>query len=779
MTYSAKLFATCAALSLTLGLHFDTSAQCGEGQSEVVVEILTDNYPGEITWTLSNANGELLSGGPYNSSGTFYSDSVCIDNAEEYPCLQFVINDSYGDGICCGYGQGAYTLYLDGEAVATGGNYGQQDIVQFDCAPGATCNDAVILTEGDYGVVSQSGDSFWYSFTPPANGMYEFSSCGAACNTTLYIYDYCNMGNFDDTNEGSIYYDDNQGGCDEEATLTILLEGGEQYWIRFASLDGSCGGFDWTFDYAGLPTGCTDSTACNYSPSAEVDDGSCVYEGDPTCTGPDLIVLGDVVSSSLYSTTMNVSQTDCYIEEGCLNGFGERELIRFTTHIKNIGELDYYIGTTSQAEETGQFEWGNCHNHWHYQGYAKYDLYTMDGALIPIGFKNGFCVMDLECSDGGSYTYGCSNMGIAAGCGDIYSSGLSCQWIDVTDVEDGQYRLVVRVNWDYDPDALGRYETNTENNWAVVCIELDRSGGDLETIILTDCPTFTDCAGDQFGTALLDCNGECGGVAIIGDLNDDLTQNLADAEMYVEGILGNDLTPANCNDINGDGALTVADAAFMADCQWWNEAYTDPDLTGVHSHCEFPVNDITNPFDMTHLTIADVNWDEQYLDVHVENPDARILGYQLEFDGLQISQTASLVEGAYAGLPSHAPGGSQVMTVSYDGSTIPKNIEYVPLLRVYWIGSANGMVCLSGYTEVVNDFLQKTMINLDNPCQEQSDQPCPGDMDGDGLVSVSDVLNVLSEFGCETKCSMDINGDGSTNVTDVLLVLSAFGTACN
>ena len=38
---------------------------------------------------------------------------------------------------------------------------------------------------------------------------------------------------------------------------------------------------------------------------------------------------------------------------------------------------------------------------------------------------------------------------------------------------------MVRVNWDYDPDALGRYETNTENNWAV-CIELDRSGGDLE-----------------------------------------------------------------------------------------------------------------------------------------------------------------------------------------------------------------------------------------------------------------------------------------------------------
>jgi hypothetical protein len=494
-----------------------------------------------------------------------------------------------------------------------------------------------------------------------------------------------------------------------------------------------------------------------------------------------LIVLADVVSSSLYSTTMNVSATDCYIEEGCLNGFGTRELIRFTTHIKNIGDIDYYIGTTAETNQTGQFEWGECHNHWHYKGYAKYDLFTMEGALIPIGFKNGFCVMDLECSDGGSYTYGCSNMGIASGCGDIYSSGLSCQWIDVTDVEDGQYRLVVRVNWDYDPDALGRYETNTENNWAVVCIELDRSGGELETTILTDCPTFTDCAGTPFGTSLFDCNGECGGVAIIGDLNDDLVQDLTDAQMYVEGVLGQDLTPANCNDINGDGALTVSDAAFMADCQWWNEAHTDPDSTGVHSHCEFPVNDIVNPFDTTHFTIANVNWEEKYLDVHVKNPDARIFGYQLEFDGLQISQTESLLDPAYdfTGVPSHAPGSSQVMTVSYDGTSAPKHTEYVPLLRVHWIGSANGMVCLAGYTEVVNDFLQKTLIDLDNPCVEQTDQACPGDMDNDGVVTVADMLLVLTDFGCVGNCPMDINGDGSTNVTDVLLVLSAFGTVCN
>ena len=57
--------------------------------------------------------------------------------------------------------------------------------------------------------------------------------------------------------------------------------------------------------------------------------------------------------------------------------------------------------------------------------------------MLPIGFKNGFCVMDLECSDGGTFTYGCSNMGISAHCGDIYGAGLSCQWIDVTGIPTG------------------------------------------------------------------------------------------------------------------------------------------------------------------------------------------------------------------------------------------------------------------------------------------------------------------------------------------------------
>ena len=81
-------------------------------------------------------------------------------------------------------------------------------------------------------MVSQAASNAWYQFVPPTNGMFLFSTCDVECDTRLWIYDYCNMGNFDETNEGSIYYDDEEGGCGDQANLTVLLEGGISYWIR-------------------------------------------------------------------------------------------------------------------------------------------------------------------------------------------------------------------------------------------------------------------------------------------------------------------------------------------------------------------------------------------------------------------------------------------------------------------------------------------------------------------------------------------------------------------
>ena len=55
---------------------------------------------------------------------------------------------------------------------------------------------------------------------------------------------------------------------------------------------------------------------------------------------------------------------------------------------------------------------------------------------------------------------------------------------------------------------------------------------------------------------------------------------------------------------------------------------------------------------------------------------------------------------------------------------------------------------------------------------------CPEDVDNDGFVTVSDVLSVLSEFGCTVGCLYDLNFDGVVGITDILDILAAFGNEC-
>jgi agmatine/peptidylarginine deiminase len=52
----------------------------------------------------------------------------------------------------------------------------------------------------------------------------------------------------------------------------------------------------------------------------------------------------------------------------------------------------------------------------------------------------------------------------------------------------------------------------------------------------------------------------------------------------------------------------------------------------------------------------------------------------------------------------------------------------------------------------------------------------PGDVDGDGVVNVNDVLLIVSNWGpCDGLCPADLDGDGHVGVNDVLLVLGYYG----
>ena len=54
-------------------------------------------------------------------------------------------------------------------------------------------------------------------------------------------------------------------------------------------------------------------------------------------------------------------------------------------------------------------------------------------------------------------------------------------------------------------------------------------------------------------------------------------------------------------------------------------------------------------------------------------------------------------------------------------------------------------------------------------------QSIPGDVDGDGVVAFTDLLQVLADWGACPGCASDLDGDGMVGFTDLTQLLGAWG----
>jgi hypothetical protein len=110
----------------------------------LTLSITFDNYPSETSWSLLNdAGATVATGGPYGSqpAGSTLNIPLCVPN----DCYTLTVNDSYGDGICCAYGSGSYTLTGPSGTLASGGSFTFSQSTNFclGSTPAPTCSDGI------------------------------------------------------------------------------------------------------------------------------------------------------------------------------------------------------------------------------------------------------------------------------------------------------------------------------------------------------------------------------------------------------------------------------------------------------------------------------------------------------------------------------------------------------------------------------------------------------------------------------------------------------------
>ncbi|MEL6668473.1 MAG: M12 family metallo-peptidase, partial [Bacteroidota bacterium] len=101
----------------------------------VYLRLAPDNYGPETRWRIRNeAGATMASGGPYDKmlAGTLILDTLCLPDG----CYEFLMTDSYGDGICCEYGNGSIRLTeADGQIIINNNDF-EDEIDESFCLPG-------------------------------------------------------------------------------------------------------------------------------------------------------------------------------------------------------------------------------------------------------------------------------------------------------------------------------------------------------------------------------------------------------------------------------------------------------------------------------------------------------------------------------------------------------------------------------------------------------------------------------------------------------------------
>lgn len=127
-----------------------TPTPCDIKPTVLTLTLTTDNYGAETSWDLLDDNEIVRHSVP---SGTYGNAQIYNENLDVCACQDYTfrIKDTFGDGICCGYGSGSYVLKNShGVTLASGGEFDSEQTTTFTADEDGLCGSEPVPTPAHY-----------------------------------------------------------------------------------------------------------------------------------------------------------------------------------------------------------------------------------------------------------------------------------------------------------------------------------------------------------------------------------------------------------------------------------------------------------------------------------------------------------------------------------------------------------------------------------------------------------------------------------------------------